>query len=631
MARRKRKPRSSVRRLPAARPALAGAGAGTVAQAAPRPSLWILDSWRDLALFVGTPLLIYPLFTLARQQWSVQEIYLFVAAFGALGHHVPGMLRAYGDRELFRRFKTRFIIAPIFLAAVCTLFAVRDMGGMVLIAALWGVWHGLAQTYGFLRIYDSKRGSFAKLTAQLDRAMCVAWFGAGLVLSPGRMHDLLDRLYRQIGIAPLPDAFIPALRGVWMWGTAAVTAAFLVHTAVSWRRGHPPSPIKLLLMVTSFGFWWFACVTVDNMLVGVALFEVFHDVQYLSIVWIFNRNRVEKSDRLGGFMSFLFRRSGALIGLYVGLVFAYGSISYVSRGMPTETLKEVLKGLIVASALLHFYYDGFIWKVRERSTRESLGLKGGRSDAGGSRRLRPGTLHALYWAPLVLAIGWLGVTEASAGPRGRSDLVIAQALTTALPDSARAHAQLGEALVDVGRLDEAAEAFSRSLELGPDVAETHYGFARAWAEKGDQTQELFHLEETLRLEPDHASAHNDLSLVWAARGEFEKELHHLEQALRLEPDYAEAHNNMGVVLASRGEFEEAIEHFEAAIRLEPADAGAHNNLGLALAGVGRLEEAIVHFRRALEIRPGLAEAERALRAAQQAASRPEKQSQRRTQ
>src|SRR5207237_291020 len=87
---------------------------------ASRPKLWILDSWRDLILYVGTPLLLVPVFALAQARWSPQDIYLFVAAFGAMGHHLPGMIRAYGDRALFERFKWRFIFAPLFLLAVCT-------------------------------------------------------------------------------------------------------------------------------------------------------------------------------------------------------------------------------------------------------------------------------------------------------------------------------------------------------------------------------------------------------------------------------------------------------------------------------------------------------------------------------
>src|SRR5881227_1886594 len=93
-----------------------------VPAAVPKRNLWILNSWRDLILYVGTPLLLVPLFTLAQARWSAQDIYLFVAAFGATGHHLPGMIRAYGDRALFERFRSRFIFAPVFLLLVCFAF-----------------------------------------------------------------------------------------------------------------------------------------------------------------------------------------------------------------------------------------------------------------------------------------------------------------------------------------------------------------------------------------------------------------------------------------------------------------------------------------------------------------------------
>jgi len=34
--------------------------------------------------------LLVPVFALAQARWSPQDIYLFVAAFGAMGHHLPG-------------------------------------------------------------------------------------------------------------------------------------------------------------------------------------------------------------------------------------------------------------------------------------------------------------------------------------------------------------------------------------------------------------------------------------------------------------------------------------------------------------------------------------------------------------
>src|SRR5256886_576300 len=156
-----------------------------------RPSLWILNSWRDLVFYVCTPLLLVPMFIFAQARWSAEDIYLFVAAFGAMGHHLPGMIRAYGDRALFQRFKWRFIFAPIFLLVVCASFFLWDLKGIVLIAFLWGTWHGMMQTYGFCRIYDAKVGSFAALTRRLDFALCGIWFATAVLLSSQRMTDTL--------------------------------------------------------------------------------------------------------------------------------------------------------------------------------------------------------------------------------------------------------------------------------------------------------------------------------------------------------------------------------------------------------------------------------------------------------
>src|SRR5246500_730651 len=360
-----------------------------------RPNLWILNSWRDLILYVATPLLLLPVFPLAQSRWSPQDIYLFVAAFGAMGHHLPGMIRAYGDRALFERFKWRFIFAPLFLLVTCVAFFWWDLKGILLIVFFWGVWHGLMQTYGFCRIYDAKAGTFDTLTRRLDFAMCLIWFATAVALSPYRLSDTLDTYYMCGG------AFIPAsvvrLGENLIWGAAVfVSVLFAAHFVRTWIAGSRPNPVKLGLLVTSIAFWWYCNNLVSNILVGIALFEVFHDVQYLSLVWIYNRNRVEKDRSIGGFMRFVFRRSGSLVGLYIGLIFAYGSCGFFQE-TEIETIRRVLTGVVAASGLLHFYYDGFIWKVRERTTREHLGLSGGSGVAPSTQFLPSWLLHGLKW------------------------------------------------------------------------------------------------------------------------------------------------------------------------------------------------------------------------------------------
>ena len=48
-------------------------------------------------------------------------------------------------------------------------------------------------------------------------------------------------------------------------------------------------------------------------------------------------------------MRFVFRRSGALIGVYVGLVMAYGALGFTQSAITVESMRHVLIGIITAS------------------------------------------------------------------------------------------------------------------------------------------------------------------------------------------------------------------------------------------------------------------------------------------
>ena len=376
---------------------------------------WILNSWLDMLFFVSTPLLIMPLVLFLRSSWvgvEVDTISLIVSAFGGLGHHFPGMIRAYCDRELFQRFRLRFILAPLFLLAVCIPLALYHLNAMYLILSVWGCWHALMQVYGFVRIYDAKVGSTAPVTALWDWLMCLSWFSTAQVFSSGKMSRLLEYWYSSGG--PLiPPMFVHAFRWICLALSIAALIGFLINHLVQTYRGRPPNSAKLLMLASGIGFWWFAMVFVDNIILGIALFETFHDVQYLAIVWLYNCRRANSNPDIGAFMKFLFRRGYGMMMLYVGLVFAYGLVGFFSQDLRSNTVKSTLLGIIWASTILHFYFDGFIWKVREKSTRASLGLA---EEGTPSRPLRvaPGEfVHLLKWSPLIVLLGWLSIAEFS--------------------------------------------------------------------------------------------------------------------------------------------------------------------------------------------------------------------------
>jgi tetratricopeptide (TPR) repeat protein len=572
--------------------------------AARKPSLWILDSWRDLILYVCTPLFIIPIFLVAQARWSAQDIYLFVAAFGAMGHHLPGMIRAYGDRALFQRFKWRFLFAPAFLVLVCVMFSLWDLKGIVLVAFVWGVWHGMMQTYGFCRIYDAKVGSFAELTRRLDFAVCGIWFATAVLLSPQRMTDTLETYY-SAGGPFIPPALLRTAQQGLLAVALIVAGLFLANFVRAWISGQRPSPVKLVLLVTSISFWWYCNNIVASVLVGVALFEVFHDVQYLSLVWIYNRKRVESDRSIGGFMRFVFRRSGSLVGLYVGLIFAYGALGYFKSSIGVESVKTVLTGVVTASALLHFYYDGFIWKVREKSTRQSLGISGGTADVSAKGFLPGWTLHGAKWVGVfVIPLGalWLGQTHSARSELDRVAMIVAD-----LPTSARAHLNHATALQDAGRLDEAGEAFSNALRLNPDSAKAHVGVATILVGKGKLDEAHSHYEQALRMDPDNAEYHSGYAYLLEQLGQDDQAAAECEAAIRLAPKSAQAHYSYGAFLEKHGKSDEAIAQYREAVRADPRFVDAQIDLGTALLEKGDLSEAKAHLREASKLDPKLAQ------------------------
>ncbi len=551
-------------------------------------SIWILSRLRDFLLFIGTPYIILPVVILAERFWNASQLYLVVAAFGALGHHLPGMMRAYGDRDLFERFKLRFILGPIVLVGTCFGFAVldRDMHAITLIAYGWGIWHGLMQVHGFLRIYDAKVKSFARLTARLDQSMCMAWFGAGVLFSASRTHFLLEAFYMSGG-PQVPFVWVEGLRAVWGALTVVVTLAYVANVVACARRGTPQNPVKLFGLVTSLAFWMYCCLVVKNLLVGILMFELFHDVQYLTIVWLFNRKRALTAPaRVGSATRALFGQGQARAVFYVGLVMAYGSLYFLEMAFkhwkPVESAADtpVWGGILAASGLLHFYYDGFIWKVKERPTRMLLGLEGGREvvQAAGKwwnrswRRIPAWAEHGINWMPFAAAIGLFVYTHANpAMPENTARIVLGQSF----PRFDLAQSNLGMALYADGDLDGAIEANRHALLLVSS-------------------------DEDLR-----AQTTNNLGWALIERAEAELKAGQAGQArsraseaFALDATFLDALSNKATDTLRAGKADDAITKYRVALLMDPEHPGVRMNLALALGATGHLDEALAVARAA---------------------------------
>jgi tetratricopeptide (TPR) repeat protein len=170
------------------------------------------------------------------------------------------------------------------------------------------------------------------------------------------------------------------------------------------------------------------------------------------------------------------------------------------------------------------------------------------------------------------------------------------------------HNNLGLALLQKGKVDEAIAHYQKALQIKPDYAEAHYNLGLALFQKGSVDEAIFHYHKALQITPDFAEAHNNLGNALLQKGNVDEAIAHYQRALQIKPDYAEAHYNLGLTLLQKGKVDEAIAHYQKALQIKPDFAETDNNLGLALLQKGKVDEAIAHYQKALQIKPDDAEA-----------------------
>jgi tetratricopeptide (TPR) repeat protein/mono/diheme cytochrome c family protein len=184
------------------------------------------------------------------------------------------------------------------------------------------------------------------------------------------------------------------------------------------------------------------------------------------------------------------------------------------------------------------------------------------------------------------------------------------------PRSYLAHTNLGAALQELGQNEQAISHYLQALRIKPDYVNARYNLGNLLLRGGKIEEAISHFREALRLRPDDAGAHNSLGSALGMQGKLAEATAHFEQAARLDPDSADAHANLAYALAAQGDSQRAVFHYEQALRLNPDNADAHNGLGVLLISQGKLRQAMAHFEQALRLDPNHAEARENLRRVQ---------------
>jgi hypothetical protein len=135
------------------------------------------------------------------------------------------------------------------------------------------------------------------------------------------------------------------------------------------------------------------------------------------------------------------------------------------------------------------------------------------------------------------------------------------------------------------------------------VAEYHHNLGVALAELKRLDQALHAFREAIRLRVDYAEAHRNLAQALEELGRTDEVIASYRQLVRLKPDDSETWNTLGILLGRKGQADEAVACFREVVRIDPQRAGAWNNLGAALAEMGRPDDALERFQDAIRLAP----------------------------
>jgi tetratricopeptide (TPR) repeat protein len=171
------------------------------------------------------------------------------------------------------------------------------------------------------------------------------------------------------------------------------------------------------------------------------------------------------------------------------------------------------------------------------------------------------------------------------------------------PRNVVALSNLGLCLCDEGKFDEAVAFHRRSLAIDPRYAPAHTSLGCVLERQGKLDEAIASHRRAISLNKRSVIAHYNLGVALKHKGQLDEAIQCCRRALAIDPTYVLALNNLGGALHEKRQLDEAADCFRKAIGLAPRDALAHTNLGVVLKDKGQLDEAVECHRRALEIDP----------------------------
>lgn len=333
-----------------------------------RQTRWICGQWTDIAMAVSwVPFSLLALAVIDNA--ALLKALMFGTFLFSFTHQPLSLFLVYGDKERFNLRRNLFTWSPV-VFGVAVFFAVNH--SPVLLAILAGAWnaeHTLMQRYGIARIYGRMAG---QTQGGIELVMFFSWLILAVIWAAADPNTLEH--VSALGMRGANRSTFELLAGLRPFAEWLLVPMFVAVLGIAakwcWEEYHRPvNPAKHFYLATTLGLF---IVILINPIVGFIGYVGAHAYEYFVIV---NRS-LEKSyiepkrtdSGLGWLANLPIGRVGLLLG-YLGLIVL---TVYVLENFASFIVYSMVFFTLGA---LHFFYDGFIWKLRNPRVAQSVGAE----------------------------------------------------------------------------------------------------------------------------------------------------------------------------------------------------------------------------------------------------------------
>jgi tetratricopeptide (TPR) repeat protein len=135
----------------------------------------------------------------------------------------------------------------------------------------------------------------------------------------------------------------------------------------------------------------------------------------------------------------------------------------------------------------------------------------------------------------------------------------------------------------VGYWQNGITLFKHTVEVTHNNSIAHCELGHALDQSGKHNEALGHYFKALQINPNYAEAHNNIGAILAWQNKDKEAIIHFYEALRIDSGYAGAYYNLGKIFANQGRVKEAILNYRKSLRFNPDMTETLYNLSWILA------------------------------------------------